>query len=184
VSAGLPGYPAWIALIGGAFAVAAALILRVPVESSPSAVALKATALFAAPVLVAGFLHWTPAQVTDRNALTAGVTQALAQPLLRGSVVFSDPATSYEVGAADPVYIANAPVAHVANTQANDPYGRRRDALRFLATGDLTIPRRYGACTILLRRPLRLRLRLPRLYADRRFALYALPPVWRQGRCR
>jgi hypothetical protein len=184
LSAGLPGYPAWIALIGGALAVAAAFVARVPFESSPSLVALAAIALFVAPVVVAGFFHWTPAQVTDRNALTPGVTQALAQGSLRGSVVFSDPATSYEVGAADPVYIATAPIAHVADTRANNPYGRRRDALRFLATGDLAIPRRYGACTILLHRPTRLRLRLSRLYADGRFVLYALPPVWRGGRCR
>ena len=34
---------------------------------------------------------------------------------------------------------------HVADTKENHPYARRDDANRFLATGDLSIPRRYGA---------------------------------------
>jgi hypothetical protein len=183
LSAGLPGYPAWIALIGGPLAIVVALATGVRLPPPPLRLALAATALLAAPAVIGGFLHWTAWQATDRNALTAGVTQALAQPALRGSIVFSDPAASYEVAASDPVYVATAPVAHVANTTANNPYGRRRDALRFMATGDLGIPRRYGACTILLRPATHLHLRLRALYRDRRFILYALPPVWRSGRC-
>jgi hypothetical protein len=183
VSAALPGFPAWIALVGGLLAIVVARATGVRSPRPRVGLALAATTLFAAPVAVAAFLHWTAWQATDRNALTTGLTQALARPALRGSIVYSDPATSYEVAASDPVYIATAPVAHVANTPANNPYGRRDDALRFVATGVLAIPRRYGACTVLLRPAMHLHLSLRALYRDRRFILYALPPVWRNGRC-
>ena len=74
-----------------------------------------------------------------------------------------------------PLYVASAPPAHVADTDANRPYERRRETLRFFRTGDLRIPRRLGAAWIVLdRRATALRLELPRGYSDRRFILYRL----------
>jgi hypothetical protein len=53
--------------------------------------------------------------------------------------------TSYEVAAVAPVYVVAAPVTHVANTNANDPYGRVDDVHRWIRTHDPRIARRYGA---------------------------------------
>ena len=89
---------------------------------------------------------------------------------------FSDVETSYLVGAVAPVYTAADPPAHVADTKANRPHARARDAVRFLRSGNLGIPRRYRAGWILLdRRRSRLRLRLPRVYSDARYSLYRIP---------
>jgi hypothetical protein len=100
---------------------------------------------------------------------------ALHRDVPRGSVVFSDDSTAYRIAAAAPVYINAAPPGHVADTKPNRPVERRGDANRFLATGDLSIPRRYGAQFVVLdlarRAP---KLELPRLYRDARFALYRL----------
>ena len=89
--------------------------------------------------------------------------------------MYSDQETSYRIAAAAPVYIAVAPPGHVANTTANVPYVRARDARRFLKTGDLAIPRRYGAQYLVVDR-LRLRrsFALPVVYRDPRFVLYRL----------
>ncbi|MEA2389962.1 MAG: hypothetical protein QOK31_71, partial [Solirubrobacteraceae bacterium] len=52
---------------------------------------------------------------------------------------------------------------------------RARDAHRFLRSGALAIPRRYGAGWILVdSRRSRLRLDLPRAYSDGRYTLYRL----------
>jgi hypothetical protein len=95
----------------------------------------------------------------------------------RGDVVFSDVETSYLAAAYAPVYVAVAPPAHVADTKANRPRDRARDAARFLSTGDLAIPRRYGARWILVdRRRTGFHLHLPQVYTGVRFTLYRLPP--------
>ena len=63
----------------------------------------------------------------------------------------------------------------MADTTANKPYVRRRATLAFFRTGDLGIPRRYGATWIVVDRTrTALRLQLPRTYADSRFILYRL----------
>jgi hypothetical protein len=72
------------------------------------------------------------------------------------------------------VYVANGPPSHVANTRANDPYGRRAALLRFLASGNLAIPRRYGAQWLVLRDTERLRPRAPLVYGDGRFRVFRL----------
>jgi hypothetical protein len=91
-------------------------------------------------------------------------------------VLFADPQTGYLLAAYAPIYLANAPLAHVADTKDNRPRARLRDAFRFYTDGgDLAIPRRYGARWILVdRRRHRLTLDLPRAYADRRYVLYRL----------
>ena len=74
------------------------------------------------------------------------------------------------------MYIAVAPPGHVANTVQNRPFERAADARRFLRTGDLSIPRSYGAEFLVVDR---IRSRrdfdLPELYRDPRFVLYLLP---------
>jgi hypothetical protein len=75
------------------------------------------------------------------------------------------------------VYIAVAPPGHVANTVQNEPFERAADARAFIRTGDLAIPRRYGAQYLVVDR---LRNRrdfdLIELHRDPRYVLYALPP--------
>jgi hypothetical protein len=93
-----------------------------------------------------------------------------------GDVVFSDTETSFRLAAFAPVYIAAAPPGHVADTEKNRPYERARDARRFLRTGDVDIPVRYGASYVVLDRlRTRLRLDLPVVYQDERFTLYSIP---------
>jgi hypothetical protein len=69
-----------------------------------------------------------------------------------------------------------APLSHVADTRKNRPHARRHDAYLFFSRhGDLTAIRKYRPRWIVvdLRRH-RLRLDLPRVYADRRYVLYRL----------
>ena len=43
------------------------------------------------------------------------------------------------------VYVANALPGHVADTKANDPYGRARAVRHWVLTSDPRVARRYGA---------------------------------------
>ena len=106
-------------------------------------------------------------------AADAGATRG-ARGLPEGTTVFSDLETSYRVAALAPVYVAAAPPAHVADTEDNRPYARRRDVMRFLRTGDLDIPRSYGANWRSSTGSGRLRSALPLVYADDRYLLYRL----------
>jgi len=170
---GGPAFAVWVAAAGATLALIVAASLRRSIaldDCGPLAAA--AAALFVVPVAVHGFWHWSAAR-SARSPLTPGVERVLERTVPKGAVVFSDDETSYWVAAAAPVYVAVAPPGHVADTKANRPYGRRRDAQRFFRTGDLAIPRRYRADFVLLRRlRYRISLDLPRVYADRRFALY------------
>ena len=102
------------------------------------------------PWPIFGFAHWSTGPF-EASPLTSGVQRALEQ-LPDGSVVFSDDSTSYWVAAAAPLYVASALPGHVADTKANRPFERRDDAIRFGRTGDLSIPRRYGADYVLVER--------------------------------
>jgi hypothetical protein len=172
---GGPAWPAWLALAGGAAALVAGIALRRGfVEAAPVWTAAVAVA-FAAPIAAAGFDYARPDD-PDRFALTPGLIDALRADVPERDVVFSDLATSYRIGAYAPVYVAAAPPAHVADTVQNRPYERRKDVILFFRTGDLAIPRRYGAEWIVINtrrfdRPLG----LPKAYEDDRFVLYRLP---------
>jgi hypothetical protein len=90
--------------------------------------------------------------------------------------VYSDQDTSYRLAGRAPVFIAVAPPGHVADSEANRPYERARDARRFLATGDLSIPESYGAEYLIVDRGRTRRdFDLPVIYEDERFVLYRLP---------
>jgi hypothetical protein len=171
-----PAWPAWVAVAGGAAALilGAALYRWDRLDRRGPLVALAA-ALLALPVAVHGFSNWTRTG-TGAGALTRGLTQAIRADANPKDVLFADPNTGYLLAAYAPVYLANAPFAHVAATKRNRPRERLRDAFKFYAHGgDLSIPRYYGARWILvdLKRH-RLRLHLPRAYTDRRYVLYRL----------
>jgi hypothetical protein len=124
-------------------------------------------------VVVSGFSHWSPEPAAP--GLTPGLVRALHRYVPKGAVVFSDDSTAYRIAAAAPVYVNAAPPGHVADTKPNRPFKRRDDALKFLVTGDLAIPRRYGAQFVVLDLHRHVpRLELPRLYGDSRYALFAL----------
>ena len=141
---GGPGVVSWFALVGGG----AALVLGVvfardrPIERF--GMGAIAAALFVLPVALHGFRHWTPLNPTDTSALSPQLLRQV-KGLPNGAVVIASAPVSYEILAAAPVYVVAAPIAHVANTRANDPAERIAEVGRWLATGDPAIPRRYGA---------------------------------------
>ena len=171
---GGPALATWIAAVGGAAALMAVAILRRPdLKEGRGALVALAAVLFVAPVAWHGLTHFSPPARAEQ--LPPGLVETLRSRVPKGDVVFSDVETSYLAAAYAPVYVAAAPPAHVADTKKNRPRERARDAASFLESGNLRIPRRYGARWILLdRRRTTLRLRLPRVYADERFSLYRL----------
>ncbi len=114
------------------------------------------------------------ARPRDRShELSPGLVQALRDATRKGDVVFSDTETSYRIAAYLPLYVASAPPAHVADTEDNQPYDRRRDAGLFLKSGDLEIPRRYGADWIVVNKSrFRTEVARPPVYEDERYVLY------------
>ena len=102
---------------------------------------------------------------------------AVREHVPAGGVVFSDPQTAYELGAFVPVYVNAAPQFHVADTRANHPAARVREAQWFFQRGGpLSVPRRYGAQWLLVDRTrvLHKRFALPRVYSSPRYVLYRL----------
>ena len=172
---GGPGVVTWLAVAGGAAAVAGAYVLRrrEPAEARGALVA-AAAALFVLPVAVHGFWNWSPSRAPDGAELTPGLVAALRDDVARGDVVFSDLETSYRIAAAAPVYVAAAPPAHVADTKDNRPYERRRDVLAFFERGRRDVPERYGADWIVVDRSRfpDVTLSLRRAYSDERYVLY------------
>ncbi len=169
---GGPAAPTYVAALAGLAALAAGLFLRRRVETL-SWVAGAAVVLFVVPVAVHGFRQWSPAATEDSHALTPGLLGQLRGRVPERAVVFSDLETSYRISAFAPVYVAAAPPAHVADTKANRPYGRRFSVNQFFSTGDLSIPERYGADWLVVdERRFDLRPRWALVYRDDRYALY------------
>jgi hypothetical protein len=171
-----PAWPAWVAVGGGLLAlVLGAMLRRWGRLDRAGVVAALAVVAFALPVVIDGFSHWSRTG-SGSSALTRGIIRAVRQDTRPKQVVFADPETGYLLAAYAPIYLADAPVDHVAATKQNRPRERVADASRFYSHGgDLSIPRYYGAQWILvdLKRH-RLTLDLPRVYADRRYVLYRL----------
>jgi hypothetical protein len=173
---GGPALATWIALFGGAAALAAGIFLprRLAEWDRAGAIAAGTAALAVLPVALHGFTHWDEPAAMGKE-LTPGLVRALRSDVPQGAVVFSDDQTSYRIAAFAPVYVATAPPGHVADTKANRPYRRRRDARAFFRTGDLAIPRRYGATWLVVDRARsKLKLHLPKAYADATYVLYRL----------
>jgi hypothetical protein len=173
---GGPALVVWIALVGGGLALLAAAIVRRPLAlERTGALAGLAAGTFVLPVAVHAFAHWSPLGGPDAHALTPGLVQALRTDVPKRAVVFSDVETSYRIAAAAPVLLAAAPPSHVADTTKNRPYERAKDVMRFLSTGDLSIPRRYHAEWLVIDRTARHpEIALRAVYADSRYSLYRL----------
>jgi hypothetical protein len=175
LTSGGPALATWIAALGGALALAIVTTFhrRWSIERQ-GPLALAAVVLFCAPVAVNGFANLDRAKARGGPNLTVGVIRALQGDVPRGDIVFSDDATAYRIGAYAPVYVNAGPPAHVADTTDNFPYKRRADAKRFFRTGNLSIPRHYGAHWIVvdIERYPKLQLGLPRVYHDAHYALY------------
>jgi hypothetical protein len=167
-----PSVATWIAAGGALAAIVVGFFLGGWRDARGPLVTL-AVVLFAIPVAVHGFRTWTPAESRDPNGLTPGLLSALRRDVPKRAIVFSDLETSYRVSAYVPVYVASAPPAHVADTRANYPYGRRLQTIRYFATGDIRIPERFHATWLVVDRT-RFHLRVPwrLVYSDPRFALY------------
>jgi hypothetical protein len=167
---GGPAVVTWIALFGAL----AGLAVGAARQWRPERPAALAAALFVLPVAIHGFSSWHTVGGPDANALTPGLVRFLRTQVPKRSVVYADLQTSYRIGAYAPVYVANGPPTHVADTKANDPYARAAALERFLHTGDLAVPRSYGAGWLVLRRGERLHPPLPLVYRDQRFRVYRL----------
>jgi hypothetical protein len=141
---GGPGIVTWIALIGGVAALVFGIVFARDRPRERHGLAAIAAGLFVLPVAVHGLRHWSPLHPADPDALPPALLQQV-KALPKGAIVIASPTDSYEILAAAPVYVVAAPVAHVANTKANDPAARVADVARWLATGDPSIPRRYRA---------------------------------------
>ena len=172
---GGPAFATWVAVIGGALAIPAGILIQRrwrSIERRGLYAGLTAL-LFVLPVAVHGMREWREAP-PPRVPLTPGLREALSD-LPEGTIAFSDLETSYRIAALAPVYVAAGPPAHVADTEDNRPYARRRDVVQFLRTGDLDIPRSYGAGWLVIDRQRSfLRPALPLVYADDRYLLYRL----------
>jgi hypothetical protein len=179
---GGPPVATWIALWGGVVGLAAAaLLVRTGTTrfgagrfERPGVVAALALLLFVLPVAVHGFRHWDAELTTDPNALTPGLVRFLRTDVPKRAIVFADLETSYRISAYAPVYVANGPPTHVADTKANRPYVRRADLRRFLHTGSVAIPLSYHAGWLVLRPGERVHAGATLVYRDNRFRVYRL----------
>ena len=173
---GGPALATWVALFGSAAALVLGAFLprRLTELDRMGPIAAATAALAILPVALHGFTHWDE-RPTAARGLPPGLVRALRDRVPEKAVVFSDDATSYAIAAFAPVYVANALPGHVADTKANRPYARRADAREFFRTGNLAIPRRYGATWLVVdRNRSKLQPDLPQVYADPRYVLYRL----------
>ena len=173
---GGPAIVTWIALAGGAAALVVGIFLPQRLARLDRMDWLTAATAFLVvlPTALHGFTHWDE-QPTTWKRLTPGLIEALRTRVPERAVVFSDDDTSYKIAAFAPVYVASALPGHVADTKANRPYARRDDAKQFFRTGDLSIPRRYGATWLVIKTARsKLMPGLPKAYQDSRYVLYRL----------
>ena len=142
---GGPAFATWIALVGGAAALVAAIVLRAAPWREHHRLGTFAMLCFVAPVVAHGAWHWSAQTPTDRGALSPALVHALRTEVPQGAVVLAPLEVSYRVVAAAPLYVVGLPVTHVADTRANDPYGRAAAVRHWAATGDPRVAQRYGA---------------------------------------
>ena len=179
-----PAAPVWIALYGGIAALVIGALLAWWRRDRPPAVVRQrgiATALavflFALPVVVHGFSHWSPVTTQDKAALTPGLIRFLQRDVPARSVVLADLSTSYRVTAFAPVYVVAVPPTHAANTRPNELRKRRLAVLRFLFVNPtLAVAQTWRAQWIVLTRtgPVQAieRQGLRPVYEDSRFVVF------------
>jgi hypothetical protein len=142
---GGPALATWIAVVGGTVALVAGLAFRRPAPREHHVLGFLAVCAFALPIYVHGLWHWSPDPKSDPLALSPRLVHNLRTRVPKGAIVLAPIKVSYRVAASAPVYIVAAPVVHVANTKANDPYGRARAVRHWVLTNDPRVARRYGA---------------------------------------
>jgi hypothetical protein len=172
---GPPGL-VFFALVGAAAALAAGIAVR-PDLGRPRRewLACAAAVLFVLPVAVHAAGRWMPSEARLPVPLTPALIAALREEVPERAIVFSDLETSYRIAAFAPVYVAAAPPTHVADTEENRPYERRRDLIEFVTTADLSIPRAYRADYLVIDRArFDLDFDLPVVHEDERYTLYEL----------
>ena len=170
-----PSWVVWVSVVGCAAALVYGFVRRSrpPVEDAAG----LAAALFLLPVVAVGLAKWSPVPTPPLGLLSPGLVEAVRENVPDRSIVYSDQETSFRIAAFAPVYIAVAPPGHVADTMVNRPFERAREAREFLRTGDLSIPRRYGAEYLVVDRARgREGLRPPGALSRR--PLRALPPAF------
>ena len=174
---GGPAYVTWTAVLAGSAAFAVAAIVRWPGIARTRGTPRRARrgALRPTGRRACGGATGRRPRTTRRTTSARGCSPQLKSRTAPGQVVFSDADTDYRIGAYLPVYVANDPPAHVADTTENRPYDRYDDAVKFLRTGDLSIPRRYGAEWIVINRnrfltPMPIR----PVWQDAKYSLYRL----------
>lgn len=170
---GGPPWVVWFAVLGATVGLVIGFVRRGPPHEASGGVA---AALFLLPVVAFGLARWDPVATPSAGALSPGLIEAVRTVVPKGSVVYSDQNTSYRIAASAPVYIAVAPPGNVADTEANAPRVRARDARRFFDTGNLSIPASYGAEYLVVNTSRRRQaFDLPELYRDSQYVLYRLP---------
>jgi len=175
LTVGGPAWASWFALFGGLAALGLGLFLGRRIDSV-GALAGLAVLLFCLPVAVHGFRHWSAVDGPDRYTLSPGLLAALRQEVPKRAVVFSDMETSYRISGYAPVYVAAAPPAHVADTPANDPAGRRLAVIHYFDTGKQKFLDRYHADWLVVDRSrFHVDPHWPLVYEDARYALYHRP---------
>ena len=142
---GGPGLATWIALVGGTVSLVVFLALRRPPLREHHTLGLAAVCAFVLPVFLHSLAHWSSDPKSDPRALSPRLVHNLRTKVPKGAIVIAPLDTSYRVAASAPVYIVAAPVVHVANTKANDPYGRARAVHHWVLTNDPRVAKRYGA---------------------------------------
>jgi hypothetical protein len=141
---GGPAWATWIALVGGCVALVAGALRP---RALPERYGLGAAAAlcFTFPVFVHGVWHWSPRVTSDPDALSPRLVHRLRTVVPKGAVVLAPIQVSYRATANAPVYVVALPVAHVADTRANDPNGRARAVRHWTLTNDPRVATRYGA---------------------------------------
>ena len=167
-----PAWIAWFAVVGACAALVVGLVRKRPALETGASLAAAA---FLTPVFGGGLLDWNRPGPPEIATLTPGLVAAVRDEVAPGAIVYSDSETSFRLAAFAPVYIAVAPPGHVADTDENRPYERASDSRRFFRTGDLSIPRGYGAEYVVVDALRSERqLDLPVVYSDERFTVYRL----------
>ena len=124
----------WIALVGGAIALVAGLIAATATCASTTRSARpRPPASCCRSSSTASGTGARACTARSARALAARSCTACARVVPKGAVVIAPVETSYRIAAQAPVYVVAAPVTHVANTKANDPYGRARDGAALAA---------------------------------------------------
>ncbi len=163
---GGPTLPVWIAALGGALTLVAAVVLRnrLVMRERTDWLPAAACALFVLPLAVT--TGWE--RPTRTEELTPGLVAAVREHVRPGDVVLADPETSYWLAARAPVYVAVSAPTHVGDTEDNEPYERVEEWRRFLETGVFPRPYRW---LVIDRMRVRGRECAGAVYADERYQL-------------